>query len=607
MGVADEVRQRLDIVEVVSQYVPLQKAGRHFKACCPFHSERTPSFIVAPERQTWHCFGACSTGGDVFSFLMKAERLEFGEALRRLAQRAGVTLVPSKEEAQAQKKTEHLYRLNEAAAQYYHDLLLRSPAAERARSYLQGRGISPETVSRFQLGYSLEAWQALREHLQPEGFPPEDMVAAGLAVPRQGGGSYDLFRGRLLFPICTPQGRVAGFGGRALDDSTPKYLNTPQTAVFDKGAVLYGIDRAAATVKSANQAVIVEGYFDVLMAHQRGFSNVVASMGTSLTERQIAILRKLTRNLVLALDADAAGDEATLRAIVTVGQALGKAIVPVPTSSGIRYQTTYHGEVRVASLPRGKDPDEVLAEGGDAWATLVNTSQTVVEYIFTATTNKMDLTQLSGRQGAAEKLLPIISELSDPVLQGHYLQRLARLVAVPETTLRSALPRPRAPKRPGEVRVPEIVPQKQRLEEFCLSLLLRYPELRTVAAGLEPEDFSCTENREVFRLWQQGLCSSQDIATSEHLAIQLRALQGLESPSMSPRERDASLAQAARRLRERRLRDMKMEEAAWLEEEAEVPWAELESRTLPVNMQLRQIFSQHAKEDNRKGVDASHG
>lgn len=600
MGVAEEVRQRLDIVEVVSQHVPLQKAGRHFKARCPFHSERTPSFVVSPERQTWHCFGACGTGGDVFSFLMRMEKIEFPEALQRLAQRAGVTLAPSQQEAQAREETERLYRINEAAGRYYHDLLLNSSAAEKARGYVRGRGLSAETIGRFQLGYSLDAWRALQDHLLAEGFPREDMLAAGLEVARQDGGSYDLFRGRLLFPIRNPQGRVTGFGGRALDDSLPKYLNTAQTPVFDKGAVLYGIDLAAAAIRSADQAVIVEGYFDVVMAHQKGHANVVASMGTALTERQVAILKRLTRNLALALDADAAGDEATLRAIVTVGQALGKVTVPVPTSSGIRYQTTYHGEVRVVSLPPGKDPDEVLLEGGDVWGTLVSQGLSVVEYAFRAALGKVDLTQASGKQVALERLLPVVAELTDPVQQAQYLQRLARAVGVPEVTLRTSLPRVRG-SQPGAEKVPDLVPQRQKLEEFCLTLLLRYPELRPRGAELAPEDFQCTENREVFRVWREAGDVVGWSRGDQSLSAHVQALMLRELPDSGPQSREADLSQVLRRLRERRLRALKLEEAAWASEQPEVAWDELEARALPVNVQLRHIFSQNQPRTGEKG------
>ncbi|MBI2917666.1 MAG: DNA primase [Chloroflexi bacterium] len=595
MGVADEVRQRLDIVEVVSQYVQLQKAGRHFKARCPFHSEKTPSFIVSPERQTWHCFGACGTGGDVFSFLMKADKIEFPEALRRLADRAGVALAPpSPEETRAREDADRLYRVNEAAARYYHNLLLSSAPAEGARGYVHRRGLSPETVARFELGYSLDVWRGLQDHLLAAGFSREDTLAAGLCVARQDGGSYDLFRGRLLFPIRNDRGRVVGFGGRALDASNPKYLNTPQTPVFDKGSVLYGIDQATAAIRSADRAVIVEGYFDVLMAHQMGYGNVVASMGTALTERQVAVLRRFTRNLVLALDADAAGDEATLRAIVTVGQALGKATVPVPTSTGIRYQTTYRGDVRVASLPLGKDPDEVLLEGGEAWPSLVANGLSVIEYVFKATLEKLDLTQASGKQGAAEKLLPIIAELTDPVAEAHYLQRLARVVGVTEVTLRSALPRVRRSRQAGAGHVPALVPQRQRLEEFCLGLLLRYPGLRALGSQLAADDFQCTENREMFRLWQEG----SDVARlqgDESMGAHIAEVVAQALPPATPKEIEADLAQVMRRLRERRLRALKLEEAAWESEDPEVNLEEVEARALPINTQLRQIFSQPPK------------
>jgi len=288
MSVIREVKQRIDVMELVSEYVTLQKAGRNYKGLCPFHSEKHASFFVSPEQQTWHCFGACGTGGDIFSFVMKKEGVEFGEALRLLAEKAGISLRPREgRDRAAAEESEELFAINEAAAEYYHHLLLSAKAGEAARSYLARRGMTPEIVKEFRLGCSPESWDAMKNYLIGKGYSERKIAQAGLVVEKEGGGSYDRFRNRLMFPICDVRGRITGFGARALDDSLPKYMNSPQTAVFDKSSILYGIDKAKSAIRKKDSVIIVEGYTDVMTAYQNGWQNVVGSMGTSLTEKQV--------------------------------------------------------------------------------------------------------------------------------------------------------------------------------------------------------------------------------------------------------------------------------------------------------------------------------
>jgi len=314
MSVITEVKQRLDIVEIVSEYVTLQKAGRNFKGLCPFHSEKHPSFFVFPEQQSWHCFGACGTGGDIFSFIMKKEGIDFGQALRLLAQRGGIILSPREASSKVEdEKKEKLFQINEAATEYYHHLLSSTKAGEAARDYLAKRKVTTETIEEFRLGFSPDAWETLKNYLLGKGYTEKELVEAGLIIEKEEGGSYDRFRNRLMFPICDIQGRVTGFGARVLDDSLPKYINSPQTSIFDKSSILYGIDKAKSAIKKKNLVIIMEGYMDVLTAHQHNWQNVVGSMGTSLTEKQVEGVKRLTNNINLALDADLAGEEATLR------------------------------------------------------------------------------------------------------------------------------------------------------------------------------------------------------------------------------------------------------------------------------------------------------
>ncbi len=330
MSTIDDIKQRLDIVDVISSYLKLEKAGRNFKALCPFHQEKTPSFFIFPERQSWRCFG-CGAGGDLFSFVMKKEGTDFGETLKMLADKAGVSLERKKETIES-KLTDRLYQINEAAAQYYHNLLLQAPAAEHAREYvINKRGLTSKTIDDFQLGFS--PGEGLKKHLLELGYSEKELLTARLLGEKEGR-IYDLFRHRLMFPIRDIKGRVVGFGARALDDSMPKYLNSPQTAIFDKSSILYSIDRAKGAIREKQLAVIVEGYMDVVTAHQHGFTNVVASMGTALTDKQIKVLKGLTKSLAFALDPDVAGDAATLRAIEVALSSLDRESLEMPTWLG---------------------------------------------------------------------------------------------------------------------------------------------------------------------------------------------------------------------------------------------------------------------------------
>jgi len=405
MSVIHEVKQKIDIVEVIGEYVSLTKAGRTFRALCPFHSEKHPSFFVYPEQQSWHCFGACNTGGDIFSFIMKKQGIDFGDALRFLAQKTGVT-ISSKFEPEAEER-ERLYQANQAAAQYFHNLLLNSPAAEKARSYVASRGFSSKTITDFQLGFSLPSFEALKKYLLDRGYTESELQDAGLIVEGEGGRTHDRFRNKLMFPIHDARGRITGFGARVLDDSLPKYINSPQTPIFDKSSSLYGINLAQTAIRQQTLAVIVEGYMDVITAHQNGFTNVVASMGTSVTEKQVSILKRLTQNMALALDADAAGEEASLRCV--------------------GYENILNTEVKVIILPKDKDPDDVIKQDVEIWQHLLEEALPVIDYTFNMVTSKLDLTTAKGKSSAVDELLPIIAEIKNNTRRDHYLTKLSGL------------------------------------------------------------------------------------------------------------------------------------------------------------------------------------
>lgn len=520
MGVVDEIKNRIDIVDFISGYVSLKKAGRNYKGLCPFHSEKTPSFIVFPDSQSWHCFGACGTGGDIFTFLMKRENLDFGEALRVLAARAGVQLEPTTPaKAAEQEQEERLFAINAAAAEYFHDLLVSSAQAEHARAYLEKRGVTPESRRAFQLGYSLNDWHALQNHLRGRGFRHEDIVEVGLIIRREGSeGYYDRFRGRLMFPIRDIRGRVIGFGGRVLDASEPKYMNSPQSPIFDKGSVLYGIDLARGPIRSLNQVIIVEGYMDVIMAHQHGIGNVVASMGTALTETQLRTLSRLTKRFALALDSDAAGSAATLRGLDTARATLDREVKPVPIGPGlIRFESSLKVDLRIVALPPGKDPDEIIRESPDAWATLLAQAVPLVDYYFQIVTAELDLTTAKGKSEAVQRLKPVLQDIGDPIQRQHYIQRLARLVRVDERTLAEVITPPtrgataRAQPAEGEIALPGRT-ERATYEDYVLYLLTQSPTAvlwvnqALAEARLEPprpEEFRDPRSRAVLEhVWE---------------------------------------------------------------------------------------------------------
>ncbi|UCH42546.1 MAG: DNA primase [Dehalococcoidales bacterium] len=597
MSVVDEVKQKLDIVEVIGQYATITKAGRNFRALCPFHSEKRPSFFIYPEQQSWHCFGACNTGGDIFSFIMKKESMDFGEALHFLAQKAGVTITSRFELDTSTDKKEKIYQLNQTAALYFHDLLLNSPTGEKTRDYLASRGLSLETIINFQLGYSLNSWEALKQYLTERGHSEDQLIEAGLILATEDGKTHDRFRNRLIFPIKDNREHVIGFGARVLDESLPKYLNSPQTPVFDKSGSLYGINLAAAAIRQQNLAVIVEGYMDVITAHQNGFNNVIASMGTSVTEKQVNTLKRLTKNIVLALDADAAGEEAMLRSV--------------------SYENTLGAEVRVMVMPRDKDPDNVIREDVKTWQQLLDKALPVLDYTFDMVISSLDLNTARDKSLATDRLLPVIAGMNDIVRQAHYLQKLARLVKVSERDLEVVLKKARTAqdgrwKKPDQTPGRKTTPTIQRpflpsrLEEDCLALLLQYPELKERSGTLLPEYFQNSENREIFTAWHQSgdLASLKDkLDESIHEHVDYLANKNIPTTTTNM---DKRYDDYTRRLKERFLRDLeaKREERFALEVELGGSGADLtrlEEEGIEASIQLREVFTEKLNKGSNKG------
>ncbi len=442
MSVVDDVKARLDIIDVVSQYVPLKQAGRTYKALCPFHSEKTPSFVVFPESQTWRCFGSCNEGGDIFSFVMRHEGWDFGEALRVLAQKAGVQLEEQTPEVKArQTADERLYALLDEAAQLYMNILIDEQSAQSTRDYVIDRGLTEDTVRHFQLGYAPDEWSFALDHFRRRGFRQEEIIAAGLAVENDRGRVYDRFRHRLMIPIRDGRGRTLGFGARALDtDQQPKYLNSPQGKLFDKSQLLYGLDLARRSIRESETAVVTEGYMDVIQAHQAGFTNVVAQMGTALTEAQVHQLAKYANRLILALDTDEAGINATMRDLDVVRDSLVEDDKPnsmmFDARSMIRSAGKMELDIRVLQLPNGKDPDEFIRATPDQWIEVIQNARSLVDYVIDVGTKELPSdADTYERERIARRLLPLLNASESDLQRRQNIQRLALRLRIPEKDL----------------------------------------------------------------------------------------------------------------------------------------------------------------------------
>jgi DNA primase len=527
MSVVDEVKSRLDIVDLIGQSVQLKKAGRIYKGLCPFHNERTPSFVVYPDQGTWHCFGACGTGGDVFTFVMKRDNLDFGDALRLLAERAGVEL---HHEDGGDENKRVLLDIHQAAAAYYHYLLLNHPSAQYAREYLERRHITHASIVDFTLGFSQNALTGLKDHLESKGFAMREIERAGLILANDVGGGYrDRFRGRLMFPIRNRRRQTIGFGARALSEvDQPKYLNSPETPLFSKSDILYGLDAAKEAIREANLAVIVEGYTDVIVAHQEGFRNVIAAMGTALTEKQLSQLQRQAKRYALALDADIAGAAATERGLELARAALTRKQVPVPIGPGmIGFEERLDAELLIIALPEGRDPDEVILHDPAHWRKIVEQATPLIDFYFTAQARELDLKTAHGKSEAVRRLLPVIGEMIDPVLRAHYTQELARLVQVDERALAQQV-KPRAggakakPVETAAVAAPTHPGAKY--DEHLLALALAQPTLLSRVEFLGVDDFADGRAREIW-------LALSDYVASSHAYDEEEFLEGLSAPA----------------------------------------------------------------------------
>jgi DNA primase len=531
MSTVDDIKARIDIVDLVSETVKLRRSGKSYSGFCPFHpNSRTPAFVVFPESGTWRCFGQCNDGGDIFRYVMKKEGWDFPQALQFLAQRAGVELEPLTPAKKAEDEVnDRLRALLEEAVTFYHHHLLQTPAGGEALDFLHRRGLQHSTIETFSLGFAPPGWEVALQHFISKGYSQEDLMKTGLVTERQGGsGVYDRFRNRVMFPIRDMAGRITGFGARILDlNDIPKFLNSPQTDLFDKGRLLYGLDLARKSIRTQDQVVIVEGYLDVIVLHQAGFTNTVSPMGTALSEDQLRTLKRFTRRIVLALDADTAGEKATLRGLEIARQAMDHQDEIVFDARGLlRHEARLQADLRVTTIPEGMDPDEVVLRDPQEWSRILVDAQPIVVHVMETLAAGRDLDDAKVKGEIAAQVLPLIEDVPNSVEREAYRQRLSRLLRVDERSLLGARPTAVRPKRRGQrqtaavnpaIKAPVVTGPGQRareLEAHALRLLWRQPDAQYLLdralqqAGLNPcnpSDFDQYEHQLVAKLIGQAL------------------------------------------------------------------------------------------------------
>ncbi|MCD6356424.1 MAG: DNA primase, partial [Anaerolineaceae bacterium] len=440
MSTIDDIKKQLDIVDIISESVKLRRSGKNYIGFCPFHANtRTPAFVVFPETNTWRCFGECNEGGDIFRYVMKKEGVDFKEALKMLAKRAGIQLEPlTPQKKEQNERAEYIRKILEEAVVFYRHQLLNTPEGQKVRAYLtEKRGIKPKTEEVWELGYAPRSWNAVLNHFKAKGYIVKDIIDAGLLTEKEDGKVYDRFRHRIMFPIRNMSGKMVGFGGRVLNsEDIPKFINSPQSALFDKSATLYGLDKARRAIRAESKVVIVEGYFDVIVVHQEGFQNVVSPMGTALTEVQMHILKRFTRRFILALDPDAAGQKATLRGLEVARNALDHDSDPVFDARGLlHYESRLSADLRVSALPDNLDPDEIVLRNPDDWKEIIQSARPIIYHVLDSLISGQDINDPKVKSEVAGQIIPLVKDIPNPVERDAYTQYIARTLKVDERSL----------------------------------------------------------------------------------------------------------------------------------------------------------------------------
>ena len=623
MALVDEVKSRSDIVQVISDYVDLDTSSRQPKALCPFHSERSPSFVIYPESGSWRCFGSCADGGDVISFMMKKENLSFVEALENLANRAGIKVEERNNEPR-KKPVTGLIQANDIASEYFLSRL-KAPIGVETLEYLKDRGIDIETAVRRGLGLAPSGMETLSGHLRTRNVQARTARDAGLITRKDDGSWRDMFTGRLTIEIRDARDRIIGYGARTLDGSEPKYLNTPQTDAFDKSSIMYGLNWAAESIRDSNEAVVVEGYMDVITAHEHGFTNVVASMGTAVTAQQLDSLSRHATSggpgtVILCLDSDAAGEAATMRALESVTAEL---------NSGRRKGL----EVKVARPDGGKDPDEAIRSDPDSWRASLTAAEPLLDYLIVAKSKLHNLESGQGIADFANSVAPLIYNITNDYDQDRYWSTISKLAGVTEQRLKSIVDKPRSTSRKGSRsglvgfgnntrrnasfkresssqfmdsgrissdQVSEVLNTTggDALEEHLLALVLQLDDLREHAIAMPPEFLHQSDNRALFTAWQSSAkLGGISPELGEDLTEKAHRLAEHELPPSDQARHVEEVTQCVMRLRERHSRKIKVLEKERLEEYKELDSEEAEEllrQSLLPNENLRKAMTGRA-------------
>ena len=552
MSAIDDIKNQIDIIDVVSENVNLRRTGKNFIGFCPFHSNtRTPSFVVFPDSGTWRCFGQCSEGGDVFSYVMKRDGCDFQTALEILAKKAGVELTPYTHDETPKEEKKRLYDLMEEAVNYFHNNLTQHPAGKNALTFLtEKRGLKPETIEKFRLGYALASWDALTQHLTAKGYTRQELIDTGVVSEQRddkgevipNGRIYDRFRNRVMIPINDSRGNPIAFGARILDPKdSPKFLNSPQTVLFDKGRTLFALNEARPAIREQDQVVLVEGYMDVIVLHQEGFANTVCPMGTALTDFQAKQLTRQTKHIVLALDGDAAGYHAAVKDIDIIREATAGEN-PGDSQALLRQENRLNVDIRVVTIPEGLDPDEVVLENPDAWRSIVENAKPIVIHMMETLAKDRDLNDAKTKSEIAAKVMPLIREVPNAIERETYRQQLARFLDIDESLLtysnmgaaqgnQAKRPFPAKPKLKTSADSLVFDPRDSffNKENEILRCLYRYYENpgslavidRTLRKfrleALSPADFNQTALHEIAAVYFRALDQDEELDTREYV------------------------------------------------------------------------------------------
>ncbi|MBI1863093.1 DNA primase [Candidatus Microgenomates bacterium] len=492
ISAAEEVKKKLDIVEFVGSYITLKKAGRNFRANCPFHQEKSPSFIVSPDRQIWHCFGSCHEGGDAIKFFMKWENIPFNEALKELAQKVGVKIETSSIEDAALKTRSRLLKANQLAAQYYRYVLVSTPVGQKAREYLAGRGVNEKIAEKFGIGYAPQSWDSLSTFLASKGFSPKELEDAGLVIPG-GRGVHDRFRGRLIFPIQDTRGNIIAFSGRILqpDEKSAKYINSPESVLYHKRETLYGIFHTKDAIKNNEAVILVEGEFDVIMPYQFGIENIVAVKGSAVTREQLQLIKRYGSRLIFALDADSSGEDAIKR--------------------GFREAEDMDFEVSVMVLDFAHDPDEAVRTNLLAFKKALKNAIPIYDFLFDSLKRKYSIDDPFGKKKIVDEIVAHLQRIPNPIIQSHYVRKISSQLEVSEESLlrsiqnqrrRGTMPRRYAPKTEPKQKDED---RHTMIQKYVLSLLFQSkPDidmpLKDVYESVSEADFSLPAYCQLFEL-----------------------------------------------------------------------------------------------------------